>query len=444
MIFTTKNYPVVFLSYNEENAEHNYERLLSIVPNALRVDGVKGSDSAHKEIAKLFTYETNVIVVDGDNYITDDFLSQTIDFNDNIDISQIVISFSGYNVVNGNIYGNGGVKVWPIELLRTMQTHENSLNQDSVDFDLTAYLELNRYISKVYINTSPRQAWRSGFREGIKLCMKNGLLVQSVKDIDWRNYERLWRWMHLGRNVENGLWAIYGARQAAYIALTKQDFNIADIRDFEHLNEIFDGQYETFHDNETALLVECNRLGTAIKNQTADHRITDVYNDYESSDYLNNVRVVKRSQERFIRYKYPGDFDIVFVSDNSDVARKNYNLLIDRYPKAKLLQAKEDEYNTYIEAARMCNTDYFWMVPSDAVLLDDFNLEFNVPFYEQAKIRAWHSKNPMVKRIFEHDGIKLLPRFLTLHANPKSFDIKTSITDNYESVIGLSNYTHKE
>jgi hypothetical protein len=444
MIFTTKNYPVVFLSYHEENAEHNYERLLQIVPNALRVDGVTGSDTAHKEIAKLFTDETHVIVVDGDNYITDDFLSQTIDFIDNVDFFQVVISFSGYNVVNGNMYGNGGVKVWPIELLRNMQTHENSLNQDSVDFDLPAYLELNRYISKVYINSSPRQAWRSGFREGMKLCLDKGKIVQSVKDINWRNYERLWRWMHLGANVENGIWAIYGARQAAYIALTKQEFHLANLRDFEHLNNLFEGLYEVFNDNEKALLAECNRLGNAIKNQTADHSIVDVYNAYESANYLDNVKVSKRSQERFIRYKYPGDFDIVFLSDNSDIAQKNYNILINRYPKAKLLQVENIGYNSYVEAAKLCSTDYFWAVPSDAILLDEFNLEFNVPFYEQAKIRAWHSKNIAANKVFEHEGIKLMPRFLTLHANSKPFDIRTSITDHYESVVGLSNYTHKE
>jgi len=39
---------IVFLSYDEPNAEKNYADLLKKVPWAKRVHGVKGSDAAHK------------------------------------------------------------------------------------------------------------------------------------------------------------------------------------------------------------------------------------------------------------------------------------------------------------------------------------------------------------------------------------------------------------
>ena len=42
---------IVFLSYDEPNAEKNYADLLAKVPWAKRVHGVKGSDAAHKAAA---------------------------------------------------------------------------------------------------------------------------------------------------------------------------------------------------------------------------------------------------------------------------------------------------------------------------------------------------------------------------------------------------------
>ena len=39
---------IVFLSYDEPNAEKNYADLLTKVPYAKRVHGVEGSDAAHK------------------------------------------------------------------------------------------------------------------------------------------------------------------------------------------------------------------------------------------------------------------------------------------------------------------------------------------------------------------------------------------------------------
>ena len=44
---------IIFLSYDEPNAEQNYTDLLTKVPWAKRVHGVEGSDAAHKACAEL-------------------------------------------------------------------------------------------------------------------------------------------------------------------------------------------------------------------------------------------------------------------------------------------------------------------------------------------------------------------------------------------------------
>lgn len=50
-------YDIVFISYNEPNAEKNWESLKQRFPSAKRVDGVKGIHEAHKKAAKKMFYK---------------------------------------------------------------------------------------------------------------------------------------------------------------------------------------------------------------------------------------------------------------------------------------------------------------------------------------------------------------------------------------------------
>ena len=86
--FKVTDCDIVYLSYDEPNAEKNYADLLTKVPWAKRVHGVDGSDSAHKACARLSETE-RVIVVDGDNTIRPEFLKQEIDFKDEVEFSMM-------------------------------------------------------------------------------------------------------------------------------------------------------------------------------------------------------------------------------------------------------------------------------------------------------------------------------------------------------------------
>ena len=71
---------IIFLSYDEPNAEENYADLLAKVPWAKRVHGVEGSDAAHKACADLSETE-NFITIDGDTIIDPKFLEVDLDLN---------------------------------------------------------------------------------------------------------------------------------------------------------------------------------------------------------------------------------------------------------------------------------------------------------------------------------------------------------------------------
>lgn len=237
MIFNPLDYTTVFLSYDEPNCEDNYRHLLSLNPNSLRVHGVKGSDKAHKEVAKL-SKSLSVIIVDGDNFVKPSFYNTTIELPDTIDMNTSVLSFSGNNSINGTRYGNGGIKVWPVSVLNSMQTHEASVDgKNSVDFDYHSYIELNTVASEVHVHHSPLQAFRAGFREGVKLSLEHETPM-SWETMDKYNFDRLWMWMHVGSDVDNGLFAIYGARLGAFMTMTEK-FDYTQIRDFDYLNQLF-------------------------------------------------------------------------------------------------------------------------------------------------------------------------------------------------------------
>ena len=116
---------IIFLSYDEPNAEKNYADLLTKVPWAKRVHGVEGSDAAHKACAELSETD-RFITVDGDNTIRQDFIDQVLDFDEHTDLENSVISWCGKNTINGLMYGNGGLKCWPKEYVLNMRTHENA------------------------------------------------------------------------------------------------------------------------------------------------------------------------------------------------------------------------------------------------------------------------------------------------------------------------------
>lgn len=436
MIFNPNNYSVVFLSYDEPNADENYQHLLSLKPDIMRVHGIKGSDNAHKECAKL-SKTKNVIIVDGDNFVNSEFFQNNIDLANGINLDNNVLSYSAYNTINGNQYGNGGIKVWPVDMILNMQTHENSNNRNSIDFMCHDYLQLNRAGSNITFN-SAKQAFRAGLRDGVKLSLMNDIPVSNMEDIDWRNYDRLWRWMHIGSDIDYGIWAIYGARLGSYMTLVER-WDYSKVRDFDFLDEFYNSCAS--HINDTNILQEANKTGRLIKEKLKDDRIKDVYTISDSKIFRETIKPVLRSEENFIRYKYHPPYDVVFLSYDESNSDKNFELLKNKAPNAKRVHGVKGIHQAHYEAAKLCESDYFWVVDADAIIVDNFVFEYKIDFYSPETVRVWRSKNSVNDLIYGNGGVKLLPRMATLRMNMNSPDMTTSISKRYEPVMFVSNIT---
>jgi hypothetical protein len=236
--------PVVFLSFDEPNADQHWDLLLKTVPhnNVSRVHGVVGFDACHKAAAAAFPDSDYVITVDADNIVDRTFFKKSAPVGMDGSVSY---TWGGRQYTNGLMYGNGGLKMWSTEHLAGMKSHELADEErDAVDFcwDFRRYKELPGCFSNVHTNGSPYQAFRVGFREGIKLSMEQG---RVLKFNEWSttmhaaNFQRLVTWMTIGKDVENGMWSVYGARLAVYL-LQYENFDFVQIRDYNWFNDFFE------------------------------------------------------------------------------------------------------------------------------------------------------------------------------------------------------------
>lgn len=248
MILEIADLDTIFLSYDEPNKEEYWLKLKEMVPWAKRVDGVKGSDSAHKAAADQSDTE-RFILVDGDNIPSEGFFHMSFDFTNKDDSYQNAqFRYKAKNHINGLCYGNGGISSWTKTYVKNMKTHENSDgdNKHTVDFCLDSadnmYWSMNDCYSITYPNQTPFQAFRAGFREGVKMCLSRGTkpsIIEFKEMVNGRNLNNLTVWHNVGMDVENGIWAIYGARVGTYMTMLT-DYDPNDVQWFDNFNTLWD------------------------------------------------------------------------------------------------------------------------------------------------------------------------------------------------------------
>jgi hypothetical protein len=224
----------IFLTYDEPKKEEFWIKLQNMVPWAKRVDGVKGSDAAHKAAARMSDTD-RFVLIDGDNIPDPAFFNLQLSLNNNNRNR-----WKARNHINGLMYGNGGVSCWTKDFVNNMKTHENTDGRDEtiVEFCFDPrYIAMYDCYSTTYPNGTPFQAWRAGFREGVKMCLDRGKkpsLQEFEQKVHARNYDHLCIWQSVGLDVENGWWAVYGARLGTYFTMLRE-WDYRQVQDFDHL-----------------------------------------------------------------------------------------------------------------------------------------------------------------------------------------------------------------
>lgn len=251
----------VYLTYDEPQKEEFWVKIQNMVPWAKRVDGVKGSDAAHK--AAAIASDTDwFVLIDGDNLPDPEFFNLQLVLTDQH--AGHAFRWRARNHINGLMYGNGGMSCWSKQFVFDMRTHENSDGADdtAVEFCFDPrYWAMNDCYSVTYPNGTPFQAWRAGFREGVKMCLDRGTkpsLPEFEKRVHSKNYDHLCIWQSVGADVEHGLWAMYGARLGTYMIML-EGWNHHEVQDFDVLNTL----WSTFQYHDPA--TELHHVGDALQ-----------------------------------------------------------------------------------------------------------------------------------------------------------------------------------
>ena len=215
---------IFFLSYTEPFADKHYELLLEDFPHAKRVHGIKGIYNGHKECARQAMTE-NFYVIDADA-----IREPTFDFSFEPEWHQQdhIFVWRAKNPINGLIYGNGGVKLFPTQIVR---------EADDWLIDFTTSVA-GKFVPKLEIsningfNYNAFGSYKSAFRECTKLASK---IIHNQKDEETET--RLHIWCTVGADKPYGKEAIQGAIEGKAWGLQYRDNPemLDKVNDFEWL-----------------------------------------------------------------------------------------------------------------------------------------------------------------------------------------------------------------
>jgi hypothetical protein len=211
---------IVFISYDEENAENNWNKLKGKFPRSQRVHGVSGMLAALKEAAnKVAT--PYFYAVFAKTEINDNF-----DFNYNPDYLKEKSNyvFRAYNPVLDCSYGHGAIVMYNTQWMRSVESYEGDLTMTLPVVSVPIESCTNNF------DETPWSAWRTAFREVYKLYHK------SNKSIEDQYHLHLWL---TSNRRKNGKWSKLGALHATKIVINSNKLN-----DWNWLEKEFNQCYE--------------------------------------------------------------------------------------------------------------------------------------------------------------------------------------------------------
>ena len=150
--------------------------------------------------------------------------------------------------------------------------------------------------------------------------------------------------------------------------------------------------------------------------------------------------LIERKEHDVLSSKFK-PYDIIFISYNEPNADENYNRLLQKFPKAKRVDKIKGIHQAHIKAAEIANSEMFWAVDGDAVIVEDFIFDYETSTYERDIVHVWQSKNPVNELIYGYGGVKLLPKNLTLEMNVDTPDMTTAISKKFKAIPVISNIT---
>jgi len=220
---------IIFISYDEINAEQNWQILHERFPRAKHVRGIKGMDNALKEAAIVSDTEWYYAVF-AKTQVHNDF-----DFSfmpDRFQQPKHYI-FNSLNILNDLVYGHMGIVLYNCNIILGMD------NDFGIDYTLSAEHESIPLLSAVAtFNASEYQTWRTAFRECAKLSQFNS----ESPSVDGEYRLNVWKTKAEGNYAS---WCLKGANDGVdyFNANASNACELKKAFNWEWLREYFVSKY---------------------------------------------------------------------------------------------------------------------------------------------------------------------------------------------------------
>ena len=249
--------------------------------------------------------------------------------------------------------------------------------------------------------------------------------------------------------VERKIWSIAASGPIKY-----EKFNVATYDDY--LEALDKSKTEMFWiiPNYVTIDLSANFDVCFTHDQTFERTINHVFLNGKYYDGVTLCSKYSKFSKREFDYKFiakkvetpvimssPNPYDVIFISYKEPNADENYARLLSKRADAKRVHGIDGIHNAHIEAAKLAETDMFWIVDGDALIEDDFNFDYQSPRWDKDVVHVWRSKNPINNLTYGYGGVKLFPRKLTIDMDTTLPDMTTSISKNFKPMNQVSNTT---
>jgi hypothetical protein len=170
---------------------------------------------------------THFFLVTAKNFVTD---PTVFDYVPDENTPQAHIIFQAKNMSNRLEYGHMAIGCYNVELVL------NTPEDFGLDFtEYSKIYQIPRTVSEAYFATTPYEAWRTAFRETVKLTLKETHITDT-----WLN-----RWLSFAAG-QNSNWVLAGAKDGQNYALEHKYNNkeLIKTENWKWLQEYFTERYE--------------------------------------------------------------------------------------------------------------------------------------------------------------------------------------------------------
>jgi hypothetical protein len=232
---------IIFISYDEPQADANWSRLIKRFPFAQRCHGVQGMQNALLRAAEM-SITPWYYAVFAKTEIADDF---KFDFRpDYYQLPKHYI-FHARNTLNGLEYGHMGIVLYNCNIVKNTQDF-------GIDYTMSApHVVVPELSAIASFNSTPYQTWRTAFREAAKLAQ----FCDEQANIE--NEYRLEVWLSKAEGLYSE-WCLQGARDGYefYQTNKRMPANLKQAFSWTWLQQYFESIYTTFNEPNLDVLAQ--------------------------------------------------------------------------------------------------------------------------------------------------------------------------------------------